>query len=140
MICAENEEKELNYQDVKIINTKKGYYEFKIHRKDAITNVQIKPNSYHDEKVKNGVFKGYISRAKAICSSKYVKEEIEFLKDIFVENGYNRKDLEVIEKQTMRNKRTNKDESKKFTSLPWIPKLSQKLRKSFKKAGIKITI
>ena len=42
----EDQSQKLNVLDVTIINTCAGKYEFKIHRKNAITNVQIKPHSY----------------------------------------------------------------------------------------------
>ena len=41
--------------------------------------------------------------------------------------------------QKKRNKTKNDEESKRYTSLPWIPGLSQQLKKSFKKAGCKIS-
>ena len=41
----EDHSQKLNFLDVTIINTGTGKYEFKIHRKNAITNVQIKPHS-----------------------------------------------------------------------------------------------
>ena len=41
----EDQSCKLNFLDVTIINTGAGKYEFKIHRKIAITNVQIKPHS-----------------------------------------------------------------------------------------------
>ena len=62
----ENKDKELNYLEIKTINNKQGNYDFKVYRKDAITNIQIKPESCHDDKVKRGVFKGFILRAKNI--------------------------------------------------------------------------
>ena len=37
-------QKKLNFFDVTIINTGVGKYEFKIHRKNAITNIHIKPH------------------------------------------------------------------------------------------------
>ena len=67
----ENESKQLNYLDTRVINSGNGKYDFNIHRKEAITNVQIKPESCHDEKVKNDIFKGFIYRATKICSKKY---------------------------------------------------------------------
>ena len=42
----EDQSRKLNFLDVTIINTGEGKYEFKIHRKNAMTNVQIKPHSY----------------------------------------------------------------------------------------------
>ena len=135
----ENENKELNYLDIKIINNRNNNYEFKIHRKEAITNIQIKPESCHDNKIKDGVFKGYISRAKAICSPKYLKEEIEFIKNVFIENGYERKTLDRLVRNMERNKSNKESKLKRYTSLPWIPGLSQKLKKSFKKVGCEIS-
>ena len=43
---VEKEEKgQLPFLDFNICNNRQGHYEFKVFRKDAITNVQIKPNS-----------------------------------------------------------------------------------------------
>ena len=94
----EKEDKSLDFLDTTIVNTKEGYYNFKVHRKAAITNVQLKPNSCHDGKVKIAVFKGFLSRAKSICSKEFLNEEINFLINVFVENGYNRKFLKNIVK------------------------------------------
>ena len=42
----EDQPRKLNFLDLTIINTGAGKYEFKIHQKNAITNVQIKPYLY----------------------------------------------------------------------------------------------
>ena len=131
----EDDNKILNFLDTTIINNGTGKYEFKIHRKNAITNVQLKPNSCHDDQVKYGVFKGFIHRAMVICSEQYLEEELEFLIKIFIENGYNEKVLRKI----IRNKKTadkkQSDDPKKFVSLPFVPNLSKKLKNIFFKAG-----
>ena len=110
----EDANKSLNYLDIKIINTKNHNYEFKIHRKDAITNIQIKPESSHDNKVKDGVFKGYISRARSICSPKYLDEEIKFIKNVFTENGYNIDQLDKIIDDTKTKKLSKKPKPSKY--------------------------
>ena len=137
----ENEDKELSYLDLKIVNTNNGKYEFKIHRKDAITNIQIKPDSCHDDKIKEGVYKGYISRAKSICSPQYLEEEISFIKNVFVENGYDKGRLDKLAEDMNRQKKKKKtkDESSKYTSMPYIPGISQQLKNVFKKAGCKLS-
>ena len=86
-IERESNGKELQFLDIKVINSGEEKYEFRIFRKSAITNVQIKPESSHDPKILRGVFKGFIERAISLCSKKYIEEEINFLIDIFVENG-----------------------------------------------------
>ena len=135
----ENSNKELNFLDTTIINTKEGHFSFKLYRKDAITNIQIKPNSCHDEKTKVGVFKGYISRARAICSPEYLTRELNFIIDVFVENGYDEKYLKDIIKNMDKNHHINRIEKKQYVSLPLLPQLNNKLRKVFKKVGYTVS-
>ena len=138
----ESEENSLNFLDLNFKNNKTGKYQFKIHRKNAITNVQIKPTSNHDPKIINGIFKGFVNRAFVLCSPELIEQELEFLINIFVENGYNKNQLHHTIK-TVRSKFTdptptttnNTDSNKKYISLPWIPGLSPKLKKVFRTAG-----
>ena len=134
----EDDNKTLNFLDTTIINNGQGNYEFKIHRKNAITNVQLKPNSCHDDKVKYGVFKGFVYRAKAICSDQYLKEELEFLINVFVENGYEEKTLRKIVSNFKAGGNKKNNNSNKFVSLPYIPNLKNKLKKVFSKAGFNV--
>ena len=136
----EDNEKSLHFLDCTLINNGKGQYETTIYRKNAITNVQVKSNSCHDEKVKYGIFKGFIHRANAICTKNYIDEEIQFLIDVFVENGYKRDILESIAKpksSTVLNVNNNSQNKTKYVSLPFIPVLSYKLKRAFSKAGYK---
>ena len=127
-IEKENDAKELQFLDIKVINNGTGKYEFNIFRKNAITNVQVKPDSSHDPRILRGVFKGFVYRAVNICSEKYLNQEIDFLINIFVENGYNKDELqkmveEVKLKQTQdqeANMNSNSD-TKQTIVLPWIP-------------------
>ena len=40
--------------------------------------------------------KCFLHRAHTICSEKYIKEEIQFLVNMFVGNGHKRSSLEVL--------------------------------------------
>ena len=131
----EDENKKLDFIGTSVINNGSGRYEFKVHRKDAITNVQLKPDSCHDDKVKYGVFKGFVHRAMVISSEKHLEEELEFLVAVFVENGYNEKSLRDIISSYQKPQSTMSKDSKKFVSLPFVKGVSNKLRKVFKKAG-----
>ena len=42
------------------------------------------------------IFKGFLARAAKICSEKYLRVEIQYLTDIFCENGHYRKTLQKI--------------------------------------------
>ena len=94
----------------------------------------MKPDSCHDNKVKYGVFKGFIHRAKEICSDKYVEEELEFLISVFIENGYKEETLRNI---VLNFKSGGKKDNatRNFVSLPFIPNVSNKLKTVFQKAG-----
>ena len=131
----EDDTKSLDFLDTTINNTGSGTYEFKIHRKDAITNVQIKLDSCHDDKVKYGVFKGFVHRAMKICSEKYLKEELEHLVSIFKENGYGEKPLRTIIKNHQTRNTPRNNDTHNFVSLPCVSTINNKLKTAFKKAG-----
>ena len=140
-IEKENNNKSLNFLDVTIINTERGKYEFKVHRKDAITNIQIKPSSYVNPKLVESILKGFLHRAKKICSSKYLEEEVNFLKTMFLENGHDSNKIEKIISDFMNESNVDqpakdKDEEK-ILKLPWVKSVGPKIRKEMKKLGYK---
>ena len=57
----ENERKELPVIGINVKNEGEGKYEFEVHRKKAITNIQVKPHSDHDPKILRGIFKGFFA-------------------------------------------------------------------------------
>ena len=65
----ENEEKCLNFLDIKIKNNN-GRYEFDVRRKPALTKVQIKPHSCTPTHTIISIFKGFLARATKICFEK----------------------------------------------------------------------
>ena len=52
------------------------------------------------------VYKEFLSRAYKICSERYIDEKIQFLIDVFTENGYKRKTLEKITRNYLKNCKT----------------------------------
>lgn len=133
----EDENKSLNFLDINIRNTVENKYEFKIHRKDAITNIQIKPHSCINPNIIKSVFKGFLHRAHSICSEKYVKQEEQFLVDMFVENGHSKSFLQklVTEHNNNKNKNNTKQDYTNIKKLPWVPGIGPKIRYEFKKVG-----
>ena len=136
-------EGELAFLDVNVRNNGSGAYEFKVFRKEAITNVQVKPNSSVNPQLYSGIFKGFIARALRICSTKNLNDEVTFLIDVFVQNGHDRGELVNIADTYItqwNHPKTPVDEQVeeiKVVKLPWIPKLGPKLRKILRKRNIK---
>ena len=150
-IEKENDDKSLNFLDVKVMNNGNGKYEFNVFRKKAITNVQVKPTSGHDPRILDGIFKGFVHRAFTICSKNYINEELDFLLNVFTENGYKENELKKIIEEVRkkfnqqlnqnvgtRNIKETPDDIKPTITLPWIPGVSPKLRKIYRKAGYKV--
>ena len=147
---VEAEDKSLAFLNVKTKNNKQGSYDFKVYRKNAITNVQVKPESGHDPKILSGIFKGFVHQAHNICSANHLGEELEFLVNVFRENGYDERSLKKWSKQ-VRDKinaranpviqsttTTDVAEDLQTVTLPWIPGVSPSLKKAFRKAGYKV--
>ena len=133
----------LPFLDVNVINNGGGAYEFQVYRKDAITNLMIKPNSSVEPNMYKGVFKGFLARAVRICSAQYLQQEVDLLVEIFKENGYEEKELrrlsdEYLSRRDRVNSTTARDEQcKRYVKMPFVPGLGPKIRKVLKKRGIK---
>ena len=124
----EDQSRKLNFLDVTIINTGEGKYEFKISRKNAITNIQIKPHSFVNPTLTRGIFKGFISRARRLCSPKCLDEELKFLVAMFVENGHDRNHLySIIRENKQQRPKTEKLDSN-IVKLPWISIIGPEIR------------
>ena len=147
---VEAEDKSLAFLNVKTKNNKQGSYDFKVYRKKAITNVQVKPESGHDPNILSGIFKGFVHQAYKICSAKNLEEELEFLINVFLENGYDERSLKKWSKQvrdkinaraepvTLATTSADVSEESQTVTLPWIPGVSPSLKKAFRKAGYKV--
>ena len=155
-IELENSNAELSFLDVTVQNDRQGSYNFNVHRKKAITNLQIKPTSSVNPELVKGVFKGFLVRAKRLCSSQYIQQEIKFLIDVFVENGHNREQLAILAEEMTNDQSvgittstltinddetattlTANDDQKPTVTVPWIPILGPRLRKAMRRRGVR---
>ena len=70
--------------------------------------------------------------------------EIEYLSDIFCENGHDRKTLKKINdfekktRSTNRNNNNNNTNKKQRITFPWIPKMGSKMKKEIQKFGFRV--
>ena len=94
----QNDEKQFNFFHTTVTNNGTDWYDLKMFRKLAITNVLKKPNSNMAPNISVAVFKGFLSRVYKTCSKRHVDEEFQFLIGAFTGNGYKRKTLEKISK------------------------------------------
>ena len=75
---------------------------------------------------------------------KYLRAEIEYLTDIFCENGHDRKTLQKIinsfERKTRstNNNNSNDTNKKQIIAFPWVPKIGPKIKKEMQKFGFRV--
>jgi len=141
-IEREDDQKKLAFLDLQIYNDGSGKYDMNVYRKDAITNVQIKPQSCINPRTADGVFKGFLARAYRLCSPVHLHGEIQFLINVFAENGHARSHLEEITnsyRPTTEQSAQEQEETSNTTvvKIPWVPQLGPRLRSTFKKYGVK---
>ena len=140
---CENGNKSLNFLDINITNTISNKYEFNVRRKRAITNIHTRPTPCIDPTTIKSLFEGFLQRAHLISSEKYIKEKEKLLINMFVENGHNKQLLKnlVVEcsnKKDNKNKHENNTQNRDYTNLkklPWIPNISPKIKREYKKIG-----
>ena len=105
-------------------------------------NIQIKPHSCIPPDTIISIFKRFLARATKICSEKYLREEIEYLTDIFCENEHDRKTLQKIinsfEKKTRGTNNNNNNNKKQTVTIPWAPKIGPKIKKEIQKFGFRV--
>ena len=131
----------INLLDINNTNTVNNRYEFKVHRKKAITNIHIKPTLCIDPNIIKIVFKGFLYKADLIYFEKCIKEEEKFSIHIFLENGHSKR-LSKTLVINYRNKKNNKNNNENNTEnrdykiqkkLPWISNISPKIERGFMK-------
>ena len=71
-----------------------------------------------------------------------MRTEIDYLTDIFCENGHDRKTLQKIinnfEKKTCSINNNNNTDKKQTIIFPWIPKIGPKIKKEIQKFGFRV--
>ena len=98
--------------------------------------LHIKPNSCIDPTKTKSVFKAFLHQAHKICSEKYIKEETQFLIDIFVESGHKRTFLKnLIKDYNVKKKNINSCNYTNSKKIPWVSNTGVKIMKQFKKVN-----
>jgi len=135
----EEEDNKLPVLDLSlIVNRKTKKIEFTVHYKKTHTNITIKKNSNHRDSTKNGVVKGYVERAKALCDPQHLKAELDNIREVFEENGYSRK--EVREAMQTKNKvvREEEETTRGVVVMPNIPAFTPQFNRIARQHGFRV--
>ena len=126
----EEEDNQLAVLDLQLnVNRKRKKIEFNVHYKKTNTNITIKKKSNHRENIKRGIIKGYGDRARTLCDEKYVKEELKNVEQVFIENGYTRREVRKAMKERERTDEENEEpETRGIVQIPNIPQFTTKFK------------
>ena len=112
-----------------------------VYRKPTDSGLYLQYDSNHPCAVKNGIVSTLLHRAKTHSSDKKkYKEEVQKVKTTLIENKYPPKLIDNIIRKHENEERKEIEKKKPETTitLPYIPRLSEKIRKIGNKANIRI--
>ena len=122
------ENNSIPFLDVLLTREPNGKISTKVYRKPSNTNITIKPQSCQHPSTAIANFKGELCRAHRICSSQEnLKKEIEFIINLFADNGHKREMLgkmakdytpPSLQQQTSKNKKQSKSSASAIEDIP----------------------
>ena len=73
-----------------------------------------------------------------LCSEKYLDDELNFLVDMFVENGHDRNHLYSIIRENKHQVHKSGNTDSNIVKIPWILIIGPKIRKELRKTGRRV--
>ena len=93
----DEENMSLPFLDVLVTRDDDGKMHTEVYRKASNTNIGLKPQSCQDPRTAVAAFKGELCRCHRLCSSpEKTKEAINFVLEMFEDNGHNRQMLQQV--------------------------------------------
>ena len=130
-------EGQLPFLDLSIKKGDRGVV-FGVYRKPTHTDMYLNRDSCHHPHVFNGLVTGLKKRAVTVCSTSELPAELRHLRSALAKNGYTRRDLSKLNSHSMASRHRSDEGSSKRVFLPYLPGLSHKVSRCFKKAGLKV--
>ena len=126
----EEVENRLPFMDVLVLKEKSGF-STDIYRKPTFTGTYTRWDSYCPTGQKISLIHSLTQRAKKICSSKHLANEVDRLKAIFEKNGYPAPIVERVVKRALDQESSIEKEKqvRVYIRLPWLGGASLALKK-----------
>ena len=127
----EEEDNKLAVLDLELnVNRKKKRIEFNVYYKKTNTNITIKKKSNHTDRTKRGIIKGYSDRAKTLCDPMYLDDELNNIKEVFMENGYREEEINEAMKERQQGEREeNEEPTRGIVIIQNIPNITPQFNK-----------
>jgi hypothetical protein len=86
----------LPFLDLNIYRRPDGSLGHRVYRKPTHTNLYLSAMSHHHPANKQAILSTLVHRARALCDQDSLPAELDFLKDIFRQNGYNNRQISRV--------------------------------------------
>ena len=132
--CEHEQANKLPFLDVLVEKSSQGTVT-SVYRKPTFTGQYIMFDSYCSYQYKVNLVRNLVDRANRICSSSKLAEELEFLKSVFLKNGYPDDLLKELMSERLHRKeiRFGPDKCPTYLSLPWKGNLSLSMSRVVRK-------
>lgn len=127
----------LAFLDVNVIRENGGLKTI-VYRKKTHTGRYLNYKSNHCESIKEGVALSLFDRAKTVCKDETsLKHEFKQITSDLLKNGYPLKVINKCRKPRNKNKQdTQNEKPRAFINIPYVPKISEKIRRIARKYKI----
>jgi hypothetical protein len=106
------EEKHLPFLDIDVYRRQDCTLGHRVYRKPTHTNLYLHLISHHHPSNKHEVLATLMFRARAICDEDSLGQELEFLKNSLMENGYSLEQIQRVLSRKQKPPRTTKSPSR----------------------------
>ena len=118
--CEKEASGQINFLDVNISKRSNGSIQRKVHRKNTWTDQYIHFESFVPLKQKRNLIRCLTNRALKICSTDTLEKELEYIGEIFVNNGYPARFVKRnIDSVTQTPKPSTAEKKRVYISLPF---------------------
>ena len=96
--------------------------------------------SNHRESIKYGVIKGYADRARALCDEEYIESEMENIREVFEDNGYEKEEIVNAMKETSSDIKEKPEEEamRGIVVMPNVPGFTEKFNQIARKHKFRV--
>ena len=133
----EENNNQISFLDI-LIKRKKERITTTVYRKPTNTERYTPFFSHHHPRVKSGTIRCLAERARRICDKEGIREEMNYLRNIFRKNGYPNhlitRNLKKIRTQTKNSEETEKQP---HLFLPYVQGISEKIEVACRKMGVR---
>ena len=142
----------LNYLDLNLARKPDGTISFTIFRKPTHTEKYLDYDSNHPIEHKSSVVRTLLHRAFTLCDIEHRQQEVNHISDALQNNGYpksliKKHEQKLVSKFNDTNHQRNNDPTSNdpisdgkqpYVSIPYIPGVSERISRVFKKYDVKV--